>query len=287
METLAYLYLELAYEAPVDADTVHGQNLKHGERRKGQRLISKASIQFHLLSLSLPLAFLFVIGRAQAMKLEDQGSQVSALQNNLKTAAYYNGPVTGYYGQQTEAAVKQFQEARGLIADGVAGEATLAALQRYLDGTSTGSVVFSVAKRGLRMGDRGSEVKEIQQRLKSTGFDPGSIDEKFGFATEEAVKQFQATRGLHVDGIVGAETWFALRCLGSSISGYQVIVTPGSADTLNKVLTYVPNAYVDQSSLRLDIRAGGFPNYSSAQKQAEMLRSHGLNAQVVYIHSTF
>lgn len=280
METLAYLHLALAYDVPVEAGTVHVLQLKLIERVKGQKLFNRASI--HLRSHSLPLAFLFMVSNAQAMQIEDKGSQVSDLQSSLKAAAYYDGPVTGYYGTLTEVAVKQFQAAKGLIADGIAGEATLAALQKYLKGTSTGSVVYSVSKRGLQVGDRGSEVKEIQQRLKAAGFNPGSIDEEFGLDTKEAVRQFQATRGLSIDGIVGRETWFALRCLGSAISPYRVIVTPGGAEQLKKVLAYVPNAYADQSSSDLDIHAGAFPNYSSAQTHSEMLRSHGLDARVVY-----
>lgn len=217
METLAYLHLALACDRPVDFGTVHVfQNLRLGKSFRKQKLFTRLSIR--LLSLSLPLTFLFVIRSAQAMQIEDTGSQVSALQNNLKIAAYFEGPVTGYYGAQTEVAVKRFQAARGLIADGIVGEATLGALQKYIKGTSTGSIVFSVSKRSIQLGDRGAEVKEIQQRLKAAGFNPGSIDEQFGIDTKEAVRQFQINRGLYVDGIVGRETWFALRCLGSSIS---------------------------------------------------------------------
>lgn len=55
----------------------------------------------------------------------------------------------------------------------------------------------------LRQGSRGEEVKRLQSRLKELGFSPGTIDGDFGAATEAAVRAFQASEGLLVDGIVG------------------------------------------------------------------------------------
>ena len=40
--------------------------------------------------------------------------------------------IDGHYGPYTELAVKQFQQARGLVADGVAGPRTLGALLDWL-----------------------------------------------------------------------------------------------------------------------------------------------------------
>jgi len=44
---------------------------------------------------------------------------------------------------------------------------------------------------------------EIQRLLKSKGFDPGTIDGFFGKKSKEALRQFQKSRGLKVDGILG------------------------------------------------------------------------------------
>lgn len=57
-------------------------------------------------------------------------------------------------------------------------------------------------------GDRGEPVLDVQERLSSLGYDV-SRDEAglFGDGTMEAVSQFQAERGLPVDGIVGPESW--------------------------------------------------------------------------------
>lgn len=62
------------------------------------------------------------------LQLGDAGPAVTALQQRLATAGYYQGPIDGTFGPQTEAAVLAFQQARGLAVDGIAGPATLAAL---------------------------------------------------------------------------------------------------------------------------------------------------------------
>lgn len=63
----------------------------------------------------------------------------------------------------------------------------------------------------LELGARGSQVRALQNSLKSNGFDPGGADGVFGPRTQRAVEQFQAARGLKVDGQVGEETTTALR----------------------------------------------------------------------------
>ena len=50
------------------------------------------------------------------------------IQQKLKNAGYFKGEVDGYFGEDTEEAVKKFQKAKGLVQDGKAGFAT----QRYL-----------------------------------------------------------------------------------------------------------------------------------------------------------
>lgn len=52
----------------------------------------------------------------------------------------------------------------------------------------------------LKLGSRGNEVKVLQEKLNL------KADGIFGPLTEEAVKDFQRSNGLEVDGIVGADT---------------------------------------------------------------------------------
>lgn len=52
--------------------------------------------------------------------------------------------------------------------------------------------------------------KNIQIALKNAGFYRGSIDGKIGKGTKKAIKDFQKSKGMAGDGIVGKKTWSAL-----------------------------------------------------------------------------
>ena len=56
------------------------------------------------------------------------GPAVIRIQALLKELGHYRGPVDGDFGGGTECAVRQFQQGRGLTADGIAGPATRVAL---------------------------------------------------------------------------------------------------------------------------------------------------------------
>lgn len=56
------------------------------------------------------------------------GSDVAALQQELKDNGYFGGTCTGYYGSYTRNAVLALQRDWGLTPDGIAGPATLGAL---------------------------------------------------------------------------------------------------------------------------------------------------------------
>lgn len=62
----------------------------------------------------------------------------------------------------------------------------------------------------IRYGDKGEDVRAVQQALAFLGYSPGNIDGVFGPMTNEAVRRFQADQRISVDGIVGPETIAAL-----------------------------------------------------------------------------
>ncbi|MGF1571409.1 MAG: peptidoglycan-binding protein [Nodosilinea sp.] len=53
-----------------------------------------------------------------------EGEAVKQLQQRLKTKGFYNGPIDGVFGSQTEAAVRAAQSANNLTVDGIVGPAT-------------------------------------------------------------------------------------------------------------------------------------------------------------------
>ncbi|MEA5039351.1 MAG: spore cortex-lytic enzyme [Clostridiaceae bacterium] len=67
-----------------------------------------------------------------------------------------------------------------------------------------------------RQGSTGAEVRTIQTKLKRWGYYTGNIDGVYGSQTAAAVRRFQQTNGLTVDGICGPKT---LAAMGISSAG--------------------------------------------------------------------
>lgn len=129
----------------------------------------------------------------------DRGDAVTNLQVMLTAAGYQPGPTDGVFGPKTEAAVKQLQSARSLATTGIVDQTTWNVL--------TGLLPTILLQRG----DRGSEVRSLQQLLASAGYAVGVIDGIFGQLTESAVEAFQADKGFSVTGLVDRATLDALQ----------------------------------------------------------------------------
>ncbi|MDP8977658.1 MAG: peptidoglycan-binding protein [Actinomycetota bacterium] len=71
--------------------------------------------------------------------------------------------------------------------------------------------------RLIRPGDRGPQVRDVQQRLARLVEPALAVDGWFGPLTVQAVRRFQRRRGLEADGVVGAETWRELVEAGFSL----------------------------------------------------------------------
>lgn len=80
------------------------------------------------------------------LKSGASGSDVKNLQKKLKALGYYSGSITGKYNSATETAVKKFQKAKGLTADGVAGPTTLKAINNAKTGSSSSGSSLSTEK---------------------------------------------------------------------------------------------------------------------------------------------
>jgi peptidoglycan hydrolase-like protein with peptidoglycan-binding domain len=63
------------------------------------------------------------------LKSGSTGDDVKMLQRLLMVRGHNPGPVDGIFGPQTEAALRAYQEAAGLDADGIAGPKTMEAIK--------------------------------------------------------------------------------------------------------------------------------------------------------------
>ena len=134
--------------------------------------------------------------------MRDLQHRLSALGFDTSTA------VAGSFDAVTSAAVRAFQQHRGLATTGDCDAVTWDAL----------------VEAGWRLGDRplyltmpmlrGDDVEGLQRRLGAMGFDAGRVDGIFGVRTERALLDFQRNYGLVADAICGPATIGALARLG-------------------------------------------------------------------------
>jgi murein DD-endopeptidase MepM/ murein hydrolase activator NlpD len=129
---------------------------------------------------------------------------IAALQVGLQARGLYSGTVDGVLGASTASAVKRFQANAGLVADGVPGPRTRAALGGY--GTRA-----PLGRRPLVLGSRGWDVAALQFALAWHGFPSGPFDGHLGRRTQAALIRFQTWARLKANGTAGPSTIAALR----------------------------------------------------------------------------
>lgn len=158
-----------------------------------------------------------------------QGNDVKELQRLLnKHKASPKVTEDSVFGNATRTAVTNFQSRHALSVDGIVGPNTWNALRKDPctkcggSGSSTSTGNVSTTRRTLQLRSpmmQGADVREAQSLLNSLSFSTGGVDGKFGPNTQKAVKAFQQSRGLQIDGVVGSTTWDALINRKPAISG--------------------------------------------------------------------
>ena len=169
---------------------------------------------------------------ASVLREGDSGEGVFELQSRLFELGYFSGRIDGRFGAETTEAVKAFQRANGLSADGVVGAGTRSRLNSGDAVTGDQIVPSEPADEGqmapgqpsaqlstLRRGDQNDEVRVLQQYLMRYGYLSTTPDGQFGSGTERAVKLFQEANGLTADGVAGPGTLAIL--YGSDVVAYD------------------------------------------------------------------
>ncbi len=144
------------------------------------------------------------------LRLGMEGGDVRVLQNRLNAlgrryARIIGGPADGVFGSRTRRAVRRFQQdfrrrCQGMLANGIVGPDTFDTLY----------VCTFMGGRTLKQCADGYDTYWLQWFLQRCGRYEGKLDGRFGPLTDMAVRSFQSSRGISVDGIVGRETFFMI-----------------------------------------------------------------------------
>ena len=143
----------------------------------------------------------------------DRSDAIALIANTLTRLGFLTTP-SDLYDENLTQGIKAFQQERGLTSTGVINEITKRALEEAR--FKLGDRVLSFSPAALIRGD---DVSNLQQRLIQLGFNCGKIDGVFGSKTEVAVKEFQKSVGIFVDGKCGPSTLIALMRLVKTVSG--------------------------------------------------------------------
>ncbi|WP_102049656.1 peptidoglycan-binding domain-containing protein [Pygmaiobacter massiliensis] len=150
----------------------------------------------------------------------DQGAVVKSMQQHLGYVrtlytAIQSLSFDGIYGSGSTASLRQFQPQFGLTADGSYGKQSFGMLKSAASSIEVGNPLRVTTRYPgyvLTVGSSGDNVRFVQSYLSALGgsIPKLTIDGQYGNATKNAVMQFQASKGLKIDGVVGSTTWSAL-----------------------------------------------------------------------------
>jgi len=145
MENLAYIHLSSAEEVSAIESNQRNHLDFLGRLHWNSRFCCAA---MGLLSVAVTVTVLNVsAGSALALqKVGSSGAEVTNIQRCLSKLGYYNGPVNGNFRSLTANAVKRFQQANGLPADGVVGYGTQTRLQSLCESNTNQVMLMAICE---------------------------------------------------------------------------------------------------------------------------------------------
>ncbi len=191
------------------------------------------------------------------LSVGDQGEEVKKMQQRLKDLGYFKTTCTGYFGGQTEEALKKFQARNGLTANGKLSAATEKKLYASSAKPAEGYTVNSGSSSGssdtvLKKGMKSDEVRTLQTRLNALGYLKTSPTGYYGSQTEDAVEAFQKRNGLTVTGKVDAATMKEILS-SSAVQAENATIKTERLDWFNGGKNLIPNGATFQVK---DVRTG-------------------------------
>ncbi|MCC9197354.1 peptidoglycan-binding protein [Arthrobacter sp. zg-Y820] len=160
----------------------------------------------------------------ESLRRMDAGRHVVALREALLRAGIsmsylapdsVNDPTL--FDDHVDAAVRSFQQSRGLIVDGVAGRDTQRALAEAQFRFGDRTLAFVEGESPAR----GDDVAELQRHLSHLGFYYGHIDGEFSLRTRYAVAELQQNLGIPGSGVCDEATMRAMARVNRAITPSQ------------------------------------------------------------------
>lgn len=173
----------------------------------------------------------------------DRSKKVADVQSRLRTLGYKIEDEAGSFGAATVAAVRAFQQDRGVLVDGIVGPDTW---EQIVEAS------WYLGDRDLYLKHpamRGDDVATLQSRLNALGFDAGKEDGIFGVDTDRAVRAFQKEYGVAGDGIFGLVSHSALMGLR--------VDRPGTSAQLREELRRSERRGIAAATVMIDPGHGG------------------------------
>jgi tape measure domain-containing protein len=136
-------------------------------------------------------------------KINEAGISTDTFEEKIKMVAEEQG-------LNVDELIKKYGSLKNAIREGAISSNIL---EKAVKAVSKSAADLSIVDKVLGKGDRGDQVKEVQQALKDLGYDIGKtgVDGIIGKNTEAAIKAFQQLKGLKVTGVIDAETLAALK----------------------------------------------------------------------------
>lgn len=214
-----------------------------------------------------------------SLRRGDRSSAVAQIRATLASLGLADSPeddlttgrhvVPDVFDAELDEAVRAFQQHRGLLVDGIVGEATYRALKEasYRLGARTLHHQFGAPMYG-------DDVASLQARLQDLGFYTGLVDGYFGLQTHTALMSYQREYGLSADGICGPDTLRSLYFLGSRVtggsphaireeelvrrsgprlSGKRIIIDPGRGGTDHGLITHASHGPISEGDILWDL----------------------------------